>query len=144
MPPYTALVQAARQAAKNAYAPYTNKGQGAAVLTESGEIFCGVTVEIASYVGSTTAEINAVTQAIAHGHRKFKAIAIEPYTHPSGMARQFIAEFGIDCDLVKGTDNSVDADVEVFPLKDLLPMHFGPENIEAEKRNRDATSGSAV
>jgi cytidine deaminase len=135
---YTQLVEAARAAAKNAYAPYSHKPQGAAVLTEDGQIICGVTVELASYSYSISAEINAVTQAVALGHRHFKAIAIEPYSNPSGPARQFIAEFGINVDLVRGTDSGV----QVISLKELLPYHFGPDNIETGKVIRDATSGS--
>ncbi len=134
---YKQLVVAARAAAKNAYAPYTHKAQGAAVLTHSGDIVCGVTVELATYSFSTSAEICAVAQAVALGHRKFRAIAIDPYSNPSGPARQFIAEFGIDVDLVKGTEDGV----QVIPLRELLPYHFGPDNIEAEKVGRSATNG---
>lgn len=131
---YKKLVDAARAAAKNAYAPYTNKPQGAAVLTKSGDIVCGVTVELATYSFSTGAEINAVAQAVALGHRSFQAIAIDPYSNPSGPARQFIAEFGIGVDLVQGTTDGV----KVIPLADLLPYHFGPDNLEAEKAIRNA------
>jgi len=135
---YKELVEAAREAATRAYAPYSKKPQGAAVLTAGGDIVCGVTVESASLGASLGAEINALTQAVALGHRRFKAIAIEPYSHPSGVARQIIAEFGIDCDLVKGTPTGV----EVYPMRTLLPHHFGPDNLEAERLKRDATRGS--
>jgi cytidine deaminase len=134
---YKNLVDAARAAAKNAYAPYTKRPQGAAVLTKSGDIVCGVTVELATYSFSTAAEINAVAQAVALGHRSFQAIAIDPYSNPSGPARQFIAEFGIGVDMVQGTANGV----KVTPLAELLPFHFGPENLVAEKAIRDTTTG---
>jgi cytidine deaminase len=136
---YSALVEAARDAAKNAYAPYTRKPQGAAVLTSGGEIVCGVTVELCTYSFSTSAEINAVTQAVAQGHRHFKAIAIDPYSHPSGPARQFIAEFGIDVDLVQGTADGI----QVIPLRQLLPYHFGPDNIDLDEIHGEATDGGA-
>jgi cytidine deaminase len=137
---YNSLVEAARAAAKNAYAPYSKKPQGAAVLTADGQIICGVTVELATYSFSISAEINAVTQAVALGHRHFQAIAIEPYSNPSGPARQFIAEFGTDVDLVRGTPSGI----QVISLKELLPYHFGPDNIEAEKASRNATNGSVT
>jgi len=135
---YKDLVEAARQAATRAYAPYSKKPQGAAVLTSGGEIVCGVTVESASLGASLGAEINALTQAVALGHRSFKAIAIEPYSHPSGVARQIIAEFGIDCDLVKGTATGV----EVYSMRTLLPHHFGPDNLQTKHEKDNATRGS--
>jgi len=137
---YRELVRAAATAAKNAYAPYSNKPQGAAVLTESGEIISGATVEISTYSHSCSAEINALTQAIALGHRRFKAIAIEPYANPSGVSRQFIAEFGIDVDIVYSTAGGI----KILPLRELLPFHFGPANLEAHEKAVGATGGGAA
>jgi len=141
---YKELVEAAREAATRAYAPYSQKPQGAAVLTASGAIVCGVTVESASLGASLGAEINAITQAVALGHRQFQAIAIEPYSHPSGIARQIIAEFGIDCQLVKGTGTGKDMSLEIYPMSNLLPHHFGPDNLDMEKIKEIATRGSAT
>jgi cytidine deaminase len=131
---YKALIEAAAQAAQHAYAPYTNKAQGAAVLTESGEIVCGSTVEIASYSASVTADIAAISQAVARGHRRFKAIAIVPYSPPSGNARQFMAEFGIHLELLEAIEDGY----RIIALSDLLPHHFGPDNIELEQSSRTA------
>ena len=129
---YRALIEAASEAARHAYAPYTNKGQGAAVLTESGEIVCGTTVEIASYSASVSADIAAISQAVARGHRRFKAIAVVPFSPPSGNARQFMAEFGIHLELLQ----VVEGGYRVLALSDLLPHHFGPDNIELEQSSR--------
>jgi len=137
---YKRLVSAAAQAAKNAYAPYSHEPRGAALLTQDGQIICGVTVEIATFGASIAAEINAVCQAVALGHRHFKAIAIAPYSNPSGNARQFIAEFGINVDLVMGTEEGV----QVISLKELLPLHFGPDNMGDSKVKGVATSGGAL
>jgi len=43
------LVNAAREAMKNAYAPYSHFKVGAALLTSTGEIITGCNVENASY-----------------------------------------------------------------------------------------------
>ena len=129
---YLQLLKAAQTASLNAYAPYTKQGQGAAILTADGSIICGATVEIASYSNSVSAEIAAVCQAVAQGHHTFRALAIEPFSLPSGNARQFLAEFGIHLELIKGTPSGY----EIIHLKDLLPHHFGPVNIEYEKSLR--------
>ncbi len=40
-----AMVGAASEALKHAYAPYSGKPQGAALLTAGGDIICGATLE---------------------------------------------------------------------------------------------------
>jgi len=69
------LITRAIEAARHAYAPYSNFRVGAAVLTESG-IVTGCNVESASYGLCLCAERNALAAAIAQGNRRFQAIAI--------------------------------------------------------------------
>lgn len=121
----TDLLQAAFEISGRAYAPYSRLNRGAALLTESGEIYRGCNVEIASYGGSLCAEMSAVSAAVAANVRKFKAIALSPAAYPCGVCRQMLVEFGIEIDIVIEENETA----KVIPLKELLPHHFGPENL---------------
>lgn len=91
------LIDRAYAARGNAYASYSNFEVGAAVTTEDGEIFAGANVENASYGLTICAERVAIFNAITHGKRRIKAVAIvssdEKPTPPCGACRQVIREF---------------------------------------------------
>lgn len=96
------LMQAARTAAQNAYAPYSEFRVGAAVLTESGEVVTGCNVENAAYGTTICAEANAISTAVAQGVGPLKSIAVACVdadstedAYPCGNCRQIINEFGI-------------------------------------------------
>ena len=61
------LIEAARLAARNAYAPYSNFGVGAAVLLTDGSVVTGANFENASYGLSLCAETVALAAANAQG-----------------------------------------------------------------------------
>ena len=94
---YEDLVEKAKDASKNAYAPYSNFKVGACVLTENDNIYIGCNFENASYGLSICAERNAIGSAVANGETKIKAIAIySPNMYnctPCGACRQVIDEF---------------------------------------------------
>lgn len=91
------LLQQAKNAAKQAYSPYSGYRVGAALLCENGNIHTGCNVENASYSLSICAERNAVFKAVSEGDRNFSAIAIyvdsEEIFPPCGACRQVLAEF---------------------------------------------------
>ena len=64
------LVAAAREAAVDAYAPYSDFAVGAALLFEDGAIVTGANVENASYGLALCAETVAAARAMAEGRRR--------------------------------------------------------------------------
>ena len=123
------LLEIAKKARENAYAPYSNFKVGAAIITEDGKIFTGANVENASYGLSMCAERVAVFKAVSEGYRKFKAIAVVADTDgpvsPCGACRQVLSEFG-DMDVIMG---NMKGDVKVMKLSELLPESFTPEDL---------------
>jgi cytidine deaminase len=91
------LIDAAREAAGAAYAPYSEYSVGAALLAADGTVFTGCNVEVANYSNSLHAEEVALGTAIREGHRDFAAIAVSTAARdgqtPCGMCRQSLAEF---------------------------------------------------
>ncbi len=112
------LLERARKAKEDAYAPYSKFSVGAAIRTESGDIYCGANVENINHTNTAHAEQNALHQAVLDGHRKFEAIAISLSGKPAppcGLCRQSLAEFcGEDFSVI------VDGGGE-WTLGDLLP-----------------------
>ena len=96
------LVKAAREAAANAWAPYSNFSVGAALLMADGSIVTGANVENSSYGLSLCAETVAVAKASADGGmRDVVAVGVvggmtgkhgvEPIL-PCGRCRQILNE----------------------------------------------------
>jgi cytidine deaminase len=125
-----ALLSAARDAAENAYAPYSHFPVGAALLLEDGAIMTGVNVENVSYGLTICAERTAVVSAVAQGHRQFSAIAVwasrRPHgsVTPCGACRQFLAEFMNAESLVICSDVQT-GKLKHFTMANLLPEMFG-------------------
>lgn len=117
------LVEAARRARENAYAPYSNFKVGAAILAKSGRIYTGANFENASFGAGTCAERVALGAALAAGEREFSAIACvgEGSITPCGICRQSLSEFGgmkVICAAPNG------GDFAEYELSELLPFGF--------------------
>jgi len=124
------LVQAALEGSKNAYIPYSNYRVGAALLTESGEVYTGCNVENAGYSPTICAERTAFVKAISDGHLQFTAIAVvsRGAGSPCGVCRQFMFEFAPALKIIMA---DLDGQVSlVATLAELLPHGFGPANLE--------------
>ncbi len=120
------LVDAAREALRRAYAPYSRLRVGAAVLTSLGNIYTGVNVENASYGLTVCAERAAIFTAVAREGpgMRLQALAVvgdQPGPcPPCGACRQVILEFGPDAVIIfQGEDG-----LEEAPLPRLLPAAF--------------------
>jgi len=120
------LVQRARDARANAYAPYSDYRVGAALLTDDGQVVIGVNVENASYGLTVCAERNAVFTAVAAGARSFQAIAVATEDGASccGACRQVLFEFGGDVVVHLAP---ADGAWTTTTVADLLPEAFGPD-----------------
>ena len=129
MPHDEELLRRAREALKNAYAPYSRYRVGACILAADGRMFCGCNVENASYGLTICAERGAVMAAVASGAREFERIAIASegsLPWPCGACRQVLREFAPDIEvLVQDSEGNTHR----ATLSELLPMSFGPESL---------------
>ena len=91
------LIDDARAARPNAYAPYSHFQVGAAIRAASGRIYPGVNVENAAYPQGTCAEAGAIAAMVLGGDTVIAEVAViadgpAPVT-PCGGCRQKLAEF---------------------------------------------------
>ncbi len=123
------LIEAAQEARRNAYAPYSNYLVGAALLTSNGEIITGCNIENAAFSPTVCAERVAVFKAVSGGMQNFDAIAVVTSNGgvPCGVCRQVMHEFAPDI-LVIIADAEGNVKHE-FPLQEILPFGFGPEHL---------------
>ena len=128
-----ALFEAAQAARARAYAPYSRFHVGAAILSESGAIHAGCNVENAAYPQGACAEAGAIAAMILAGDRRIVAIAVvgdgAALVTPCGGCRQRIREFAVCDTLVHCADG--EGKRSSFPLAELLPHSFGPENLSS-------------
>jgi cytidine deaminase len=140
------LLDRARQAASQAYVPYSDFPVGAAVLTDDGSLYTGCNVEIASIGLTICAERSAVGAAICAGHREIVAVAVAApkslLTTPCGACRQVLNEFRPTIGDVAIVIDDGDRGA-VVTLSGLLPAAFGPRNLETASELTDITSGES-
>jgi homotetrameric cytidine deaminase len=93
-----ALVRAASEAMRNAYAPYSQFKVGAAVRGSSGAIYAGANVENVAYPQGQCAEASALGALVAAGETAITAVAVVAerleVCPPCGGCRQRLYEFG--------------------------------------------------
>ncbi len=124
------LCDKAKEAMKNAYAPYSGFKVGAALLCDDGSIYTGCNIENSSYTPTVCAERVAVFKAVSDGKREFSAIAVcggkdgvltDNPCHPCGVCRQVLSEFcGKDFAVYIASED----DVKEYTLSELLPFGF--------------------
>lgn len=140
------LVAAAIEAARNAYAPYSNFHVGAALLLDTGEIVTGANFENASYGMTLCAETVAIAKANSDGQmRRIVAIAVaggprsteggavigaDPIT-PCGRCRQVIKEVADEVAIDLPVHCAHASGYETHLLSELLPHGFGPANLKS-------------
>lgn len=119
------LVEAAINVREKAHAPFSNFKVGAAILTNSGEIFTGCNVENASYGLTMCAERVAIFKAISEGENEFEKIVVvadtDELTPPCGACRQIIWEFCGDVEIVL---TNLNGKTETIRMSELFPKAF--------------------
>jgi cytidine deaminase len=118
------LIEAAKEASRKAYAPYSHIGVGAALATASGKVFKGSNIENSSYSLTICAERVALFKAIYDGERVFKALAVyseEILPVPCGACLQALSEFfgGDELVYIASGDRLL-----MKKFKELLPESF--------------------
>jgi cytidine deaminase len=140
-PEDVALMQAAKDALINSYAPYSGFKVAAAVLLSNGEILTGTNQENASYPAGLCAEATVFSAASAmHPNIAVKKMAVTVKSanrivahpvSPCGICRQRILEyetrFNSDIEIMMmGEEGEV---YSVNSIKDLLPLHFSKADL---------------
>ena len=131
------LAQESIAAKEFAYTPYSHFRVGAALLTKDGGIYRGCNIENAAYTPTNCAERTAFFKAVSEGVKEFDVICIvggkdgilTEYAPPCGVCRQVMMEF---CDpeefeIILATDVE---HYDIYTLKELLPLGFGPGNLK--------------
>lgn len=119
------------------YTPYSGFKVGASLLTKDGKLYTGCNIENAAYTPTNCAERTAFFKAVSEGEREFRAICIvggkdgilTEYAAPCGVCRQVMMEF-CDPDTFQIILATSKEQYEMFTLKELLPLGFGPNNLK--------------
>ena len=119
-----------------AYCPYSHFPVGAALECADGSVFTGCNIENAGYTATNCAERTAFFKAVSEGVKDFQAICVvggkagvlTEYAAPCGVCRQVMMEF---CNpetfqVILAVDKE---HYDVYTLKELLPLGFGPSNL---------------
>ena len=128
------LLEGAKAAFKQAYAPYSKFRVGAALRTSTGRVFFGANVENASYGLGRCAEQSAVQAMNTAGEREFTYIVVYseagPPASPCGACRQVLFEFAPEARVVCVNQHG---EVVSGLVRDFLPHGFrlAPEEQEA-------------
>jgi cytidine deaminase len=129
------LIDAAKRARKNAYAPYSKYQVGAAILTKSGKVFAGCNFENASYGACICAERNAVGQMVAAGELQPVACVVvtggKRPGSPCGICRQVLSEFAKEMLVVLVSEHRGGETRRDTSLSKLLPDAFEKTNLPA-------------
>ena len=120
------LADLAKEIAQKAYAPYSKFRVGAALISESGNIYTGCNIENAAYPATICAEDVAVFKAISEGETKIDTIAVacidaesDSAIFPCGLSRQRLSEFNTEHVVVVHKDT-----FKKYTFDEILPFDF--------------------
>jgi len=125
------LVQAAVEAMRNSYSPYSHFAVGAAIRCTDGQVFTGCNIENVSFGLTNCAERTAVFKAVSEGQRSFDTIAIaaDQMPWPCGACRQVLAEFAPNIRILLTSDGKI---IEKY-LSELLPYSIDLDTKETKE-----------
>ena len=127
------LIAQARQAARNAYAPYSGVRVGAAVRSQAGQVYVGCNIENAAYPLGVCAETAAIAGGVQAEGDAFRIAEVAVWGEtdaasplvisPCGGCRQRIREFAQGVEVSVHFRAAPDAWV-VMSIDELLPQPF--------------------
>jgi cytidine deaminase, homotetrameric len=125
------MLSLARTMRDRAYAPYSKFQVGAVVKGANGKLYGGCNVENSAYPVGNCAEASAIAAMIGDGETRIvEALVMGPEGQictPCGACRQRFREFaGPDLPIHLSDPTGVK---QTVTLDTLLPMSFGPENL---------------
>ena len=119
-------IDVAVDALTKAYVPYSKFPVGAALITESGEVFQGCNIENASFGLTNCAERTAFFKAVSEGNVSFSHLVVAGNTEepisPCGACRQVMVEF-CKPDMPVTLVNTK-GDIKETTVSGLLPFSF--------------------
>ena len=125
------LIDKAKEAREQAYAPYSNFLVGAAIVGESGKFYTGCNIENSSFGLSICAERVALFKAVSEGEKKIKMLALVTNTKtliwPCGGCRQVLSEFNPEMLIV--SDN-LKGQREEKKLSEIFPEAFDHQSLK--------------
>ncbi|NLB47062.1 MAG: cytidine deaminase [Microbacteriaceae bacterium] len=128
------LRDAAIDAMRHAYVPYSNYAVGAAALTEDGRVVSGCNVENASYGLTLCAECALVSQLHMTGGGRLTAFVCVngagEIIMPCGRCRQLLYEHSAE-GMVLHTVSGLRT------IDEVLPDAFGPRDLETEAARKE-------
>lgn len=116
----------AKEAMRNAYAPYSAFPVGVSLLSSNGRVFSGCNVENSSFPEGWCAETTALGQMILAGDTKFQEVLVlgekRELLMPCGGCRQRLSEFAEDGAVLHLCN--MDGIVDTVPFASVLPAAF--------------------
>lgn len=130
------LIELAIRQTEFSYAPYSHFRVGAALLAKDGKLYTGCNIENAGFSPTNCAERTAFFKAVSEGVTEFEAICVvggkdgilTEYASPCGVCRQVMMEF-CDPDAFRIILAKNKEEYQIFTLREMLPMGFGPANL---------------
>lgn len=131
------LMEAARDARKHAFAPYSAYSVGAALRTRDGDIYTGANIEVSGRSTSIHAEMLAVFNAVFDGASGFETLAVSPKGLTGaaicGLCQHTVAQFCDDLRILEDVGED-DRCVE-YSLAELIGPAYSPSTRHADEVN---------
>ncbi len=129
------MLNAAKTALKNAYAPYSCFDVAACVRAENNEIFTGCNVENISFSVGFCAEVGAIGALFTQGQRKITEVLVlvkdDKICPPCGACCQRLSEFASPNTLIHLC--TLEGKYECKSLMEILPYAFGPHKLKEKQ-----------
>jgi cytidine deaminase len=130
------MINLARDAMGRAYAPYSKFQVGAVMRGADGGLYAGCNVENAAYPQGCCAEASAISAMVMAGENRIAEVVVmgrgDGLVTPCGGCRQRIREFADDTTPVHVCGE--EGLRKTLTLGELLPLSFGPENLNTEDK----------